>query len=251
MHLPSDGSVTYRTLGWETCGLSIAGPDARTLLERVTDADVSADAFRFMDFKALNVGLTPVWCGRVTFTGDLGYEFWMPASSQRAVFERLRAEGQDLDLKLFGLGALDSLRLDKSFGSWGREYRPIYTPFEAGLERFVKLDKGRFVGSEALEVLAGQSPERRLLTWTVETQSGFDGVDVMGDEPIWHDDDVVGWVTSGGYSHFSETSVALGYVPSELEDSSGVFEIEILGHRRAASLVDGCLWDQTGQRMRA
>ncbi|MEM7326479.1 MAG: FAD-dependent oxidoreductase, partial [Actinomycetota bacterium] len=137
-HLPADGSVHYQTLGWETCGLSIAGPKSRELLERVTGSDVSAESFRFMDFRSLDLGHIPVWCGRVTFTGDLGFEFWMPASYQRAAFDLLRREGEDLGLRLFGLNALDSLRLDKGFGSWAREYRPIYDPYEAGLDRFVK-----------------------------------------------------------------------------------------------------------------
>ena len=249
-HLPTDGSVGYRTLGWDLCGLSIAGPASRTLLERVVRDDVSNEALRFMDFRPLDLGMAPVWCGRVTFTGDLGYEFWMPASRQRAVFDLLRREGEELGLRLFGLHALDSLRLDKGFGSWAREYRPIYTPFEAGLERFVKLDDGGFVGAEALAAAEAAGPERRLLTWTVETDAGPGGADVIGDEPIWHDGEVVGWVTSGGYAHFSEASVAMGYVPAELAGSNGAFEIEILGVRRPATLVDGCLWDPDGTRMR-
>jgi dimethylglycine dehydrogenase len=255
-HLPVDGSVRYQTLGWETCGLSIAGPDSRRLLQRLTAEDVSTEAFRFMDFRPLDVGLSRVWCGRLTFTGDLGYEFWMPASGQRAVLEVVLREGADLGIRLFGLHALDSLRLDKSFGSWAREYRPIYDPFEAGLERFVKLDeaKGDFVGRSALMARAEAGPDRRLLTWTVETGSGDEGdeaVDVIGDEPIWHDDEVVGWVTSGGFSHFSEASVAMGYVPAELESEADGFEIEILGVRRRATPVKGCLWDRSGERMRA
>ena len=245
-HLPTDSSVSYRTLGWETCGLSIAGPQARTLLERVCDVDVSADAFRFMDFRPLDLGRIPTWCGRVTFTGDLGYEFWMPASYQRAAFDLLRSEGEELGLRLFGLSALNSLRLDKGFGSWAREYRPIYDPIEAGLERFVKLDKD-FIGRDALAAKDG--PERRLLTWTVET--GDPAFDVIGDEPVWHNGEVVGWVTSGGYSHHSEASVAMGYVPAALETAGGTFEIEVVGVRRPATLVDGCLWDRHGERMRS
>jgi dimethylglycine dehydrogenase len=245
-HLPADGSVQYSTLGWETAGLSIAGPESRQLLERVTGTDVSAEAFRFMDFRSLDLGHIPVWCGRVTFTGDLGYEFWMPASYQRAAFDLLQAEGADLGLRLFGLNALNSLRLDKGFGSWAREYRPIYDPFEAGLGRFVKLDKD-FIGRDALAAV--ESPERRLLTWTVET--GDPAVDVIGDEPVWHDGEVVGWVTSGGYAHHSEQSVAMGYVPAGLEQETDGFEIEIVGVRRPATLVDGCLWDRHGEAMRS
>jgi dimethylglycine dehydrogenase len=251
-HLPADGSVRYRTLGWEMCGLSIAGPNARAVLERVTDADVSADGFRFMAFEEMTIGMAPVWCGRVTFTGDLGYEFWMPARYQRHVYEQLLAAGEEFDLRLFGLHALNSLRLEKGFGSWAREYRPIYDPFEAGLDRFVRLDKP-FIGRDALVAKyddAGPGPAVRLCTWTVDTAPGRDGFDVIGDEPVWLDGEVVGWVTSGGYAHHSEVSVAMGYVPAGLADSAGTFEIEIVGERRAARLVDGCLWDPTAQRMR-
>lgn len=249
-HLPHDGSVRYRTLGWDMCGLSIAGPSSRSLLERLTGTDVSNEGFRFMDFRRLNLAMVPVWCGRISFSGDLGYEFWMPASRQRKVFELLCSHGADLGIRLFGTHALNSLRLDKGFGGWGREYRPVYTPYEAGLDRFVKLDKGPFIGAEALEAAKAQGPERRLLTWTVETDAGLAGADVIGDEPIWHDGEVVGWVTSGGYSHFSQASVAMGYVPAALEGSVGSFEIEIVGVRRNATLVQRCLWDHGGERMR-
>ncbi|MDH3678385.1 MAG: FAD-dependent oxidoreductase [Acidimicrobiia bacterium] len=251
-HLPLDGSVRYATLGFQTCGLLIAGPRSRELLARLTRTDVSADAFRFLDFTTLDVGLSRLWCGRISYTGDLGYELWMPASHQRAVYESLREAGEDLGLTLFGLGALDSLRLDKGFGSWAREYRPIYDPYEAGLDRFVKLDTD-FIGRDALASIADRGPERRLLTWTVETGSGTDddpAVDVIGDEPIWHDGRVVGWVTSGGYAHHSDCSVALGYVPAALEDADEGFEIEIVGMRRPAKPVRGCLWDPDGRRMR-
>ncbi len=251
-HLPGDGSVRCRTLGWETCGLSIAGPNARALLEKVTDADVSAHGMRFMAFREMTLGLAPVWCGRITFTGDLGYEFWMPARYQRYVLDLLLEAGEEFDLRLFGLHALNSLRLDKGFGSWAREYRPIYDPFEAALDRFVRMDKD-FVGRDALATKygdGGPGAAVSLRTWTVDTAPGRDGFDVIGDEPIWHDGEVVGWVTSGGYSHHSDVSVALGYVPAALADSTGRFEIEIVGDRREAQLVDGCLWDPDGERMR-
>ena len=248
-YLPPDGSVSYRTLGYDLCGLSIAGPAARDVLAAVTDDDVSADGFRFMAFRSMNVGWAPVWCGRVSFTGDLGYELWMPSSYQRYVFDLLMAAGAGHGIRLFGLHALNSLRLDKSFGGWAREYRPIYDPFEAGLGRFVKLEKP-FLGSNAVAAAVEAGPERRLLTWTVDTEPGRAGADVIGDEPVWYDGEVVGWVTSGGYSHFCDTSVALGYVPAELEGATGRFEIEVVGDRREARLVDGCLWDPEATRMR-
>ena len=257
-HLPEDGSVSYVTLGAEMCGLAIGGPASRALLAEVTDADVSAHGMRFMAFCEMDVGLAPVWCGRISFTGDLGYELWMPARFQRYVFDLLREAGAAHGLELFGLHALNSLRLEKGFGSWAREYRPDYDPFEAGLGRFVRMEKD-FVGRDALVAKHGETgpPGGRpatglqLRTWTVETGKGDEAVDVIGDEPVWHDGEVVGWVTSGGYAHHSEASVAMGYVPAELADSSGRFEIEIVGVRRPAKPVEGCLWDPEGNRMRS
>ena len=249
-YLPTDGSVQYRTHGWEMCGLSIAGPRSRELLGRVTNADVSADSFRFMAFRELEVGWARVWCGRVSYSGDLGYEFWMPSGMQRYVYDTLMAAGADLDVRLFGTATLNSLRLEKGFGSWAREFRPLYTPFEAGLDRFVKLDLDKkpngFIGRGALVAAKAEGPSLRLLTWAVDA----DEHDVIGDEPIWYDDEVVGWVTSGGYAHHVDTSVALGYVPAGLEAATGSFEIEIVGVRRQATLVDGCLWDTDATRMR-
>ncbi|NCG24640.1 MAG: FAD-dependent oxidoreductase [Actinobacteria bacterium] len=251
-HLPADGSVQYETLGFEMAGLSIAGPNARALLEKVTGTDVSQNGMRFMSFKELNIGLAPVWCGRVTFTGDLGYEFWMPARYQRYVYQQLLEAGEEFGLRMFGLHALNSLRLEKGFGSWAREYRPIYDPFEANLGRFIQMDKD-FIGRAALAAKyadAGPGASVALLTFTVDSDGGQDGVDVIGDEPIWHKGEVVGWVTSGGYAHHSEVSVAMGYVPAGLAESDGPFEIEIIGERKTATRVDGCIWDTNAERMR-
>jgi dimethylglycine dehydrogenase len=256
-HLPEDGSVSYQTLGAEMCGLAIAGPAARDLLAEVADADVSAHGMRFMAFGEIEVGQAPVWCGRISFTGDLGYELWMPARYQRYVFDLLRSAGETHGLVLFGLHALNSLRLEKGFGSWLREYRPDYDPFEAGLGRFARMEKD-FIGRDALAAKHGEHgpPGRvaatglRLCTWTVDVGTGPDACDVIGDEPVWHDGEVAGWVTSGGYAHHSEASVAMGYVPAELAGSPGRFEIEIVGTRREARLVTGCLWDPEGTRMR-
>ena len=252
-HLPADASVRYETLGFEMAGLSIAGPNARAVLEKLTDADVSQNGMRFMAFTEINIGLAPVWCGRVTFTGDLGYEFWMPARYQRYVYEQLLEAGEEFGMRMFGLHALNSLRLEKGFGSWAREYRPIYDPFEANLGRFIQMDKD-FIGRDALAAKYaddGPGASRALVTFTVESDAGRDGVDVIGDEPIWHDGEVVGWVTSGGYAHHSETSVAMGYVPAALAESDGPWQIEIIGDMKTATRVDGCIWDADAERMRA
>ncbi len=146
----------------------------------------------------------------------------------------------------FGARALHSLRLEKSFGNWAREYRPIYSPSEAGLDRFIDLNKGDFIGRAAALRERDAGPERRLVTLVVDAADA----DAIGDEPVWHDGQVVGWVTSGGYGHCVGKSIALAYVPASLADAANGFEVEILGERRAASLTVRPLHDPTGSRMR-
>ena len=156
--------------------------------------------------------------------------------------------GEPFGIALFGGRALNALRLEKNFGSWAREYRPIYGPFEAGLERFVDLRKNAFIGRDAALKEREAGPERRLITMVVDAGDA----DVIGDEPIWHEGAVVGWVTSGGYAHGAGKSVAQGYVPAGLaaEAGNGRFEIEILGDMRPATVQPGPLFDPEGARMR-
>jgi dimethylglycine dehydrogenase len=142
---------------------------------------------------------------------------------------------------------LHSLRLEKSFGTWAREYRPIYGPHEAGLDRFVDLKKNDFIGREAAAEERARGAARRLVTFTVDA----DGADAIGDEPVWHDGKAVGWITSGGYAHTAGQSVALGYIPAALAAANSDFEIEIIGQRRKAVRLDEPLFDPKGLRMRA
>jgi dimethylglycine dehydrogenase len=171
------------------------------------------------------------------------------------LFDRIVAVGEAHGLRLFGMRALMSLRLEKSYGTWFREYRPIYTPAEGGITRYIKLDHD-FIGRAAheAEMVAG-GPSRRLVAMVVEPDPDAPA-DVIGDEPIWHDGGVVGWVTSGGYGHHVGKSIALGYVPAALatpggaDAASGRFEIEIIGRRRPARLQPEPLFDPQGLRMR-
>jgi len=256
-HLPTDGSVSYRSLGPGLAGLSVAGPASRELLASVCDADVSAEAFGFLHVRQFDVGMVPALVGRITFTGDLGYELWTPAEYLPRLYDTLTAAGRGYGLRLFGGHALNSLRLEKSFGAWATEYRPTYHPDEAGLGRFVRPEKGDFVGRDGVLDLRSRGPAARLVTLVVDAETGPDGADVIGNEPIWHDGEVVGRVTSGGYAHCSRASVALGYVPEALAASgegghggAGGFAVEVLGVRREARLLDRCLFDPDATRMR-
>ena len=190
--------------------------------------------------------MLPARIGRISFTGELGYEIWVPADCQLALYDALVSAGADLGLAHFGARALNSLRLEKSFGNWAREYRPLYTPGEAGLDRFVDVTKPHFTGRDAVLRDRASGPARRLVTFVVDA----DDADAIGDEPVWHDGEVVGWITSGGHGHCVGKSIALGYVPAALATVASGFELEILGERRAASLAREPLLDPQGERMR-
>jgi dimethylglycine dehydrogenase len=246
-HLPKDGSVQISAHGQGLSGLSIAGPKARELLSRVTDTDVSNQNFPFMSIRNMVVGMAPVLVGRVSYTGDLGYELWMEPQYQRHVYLTLQEAGVDLGLKDFGYRALNSLRFEKNYGSWGREYRPIYTAVEAGLDRFVALNKpAGFIGKAAAQGHAEDGGKLRLIALEVAARDS----DALGDEPVFFGSKVVGWVTSGGYAHHSGKSVALAYVDKELATRDDGFEVEILGEMFAAKRLPKSLFDPEYARMR-
>jgi len=246
-HMPKDGvTITAHSAGM--VGLSVAGPQARAVLQSLTAADLSAEAFKFMDIRRLNIGMAPALVGRVSFTGDLGYEIWMKPEYQRIIYTALKQAGAAVGIRDFGLRALNALRLEKNFGGWAREYRPIYTPYEAGLGRFVALSKDAdFIGKKAAQAHKQDGGKLRLRAFTLAAKDA----DVIGDEAIWFDGAVVGWVTSGGYAHNAGQSVALGYVPKELADKDSGWQIELLGDRLTATLQPQPLFDANGSRMRS
>jgi dimethylglycine dehydrogenase len=231
----------------EWLGFAIAGPRARELFSCVCTEDVSREAFPFLAFRELEVAGLRARVGRISFTGELGYEIWVSAADELALYDALVAAGTDLGLAHFGARALNSLRFEKSFGTWAREYRPIYTPFEAGVDRFVAVDKGEFIGRSATLRDCREAPKRRLVTLVVDAADA----DALGDEPVWHDGEVVGWVTSGGYGHCVGKSIALAYVSAVAARAGVACEVEILGERRGAVVQDGALYDPSGERMRS
>ena len=246
-HLPYDGSVTVRNVSPDRIGFQIAGPNARELLSLVTREDVSNQAVPFMSVRKMEVGLCDATVQRVTYTGDLGYEIYVPAGQQIALYRALNEAGKELGLRPFGMRAMMSLRLEKSFGAWGREYRPDYTPVETGLDRFVSHNKPvSFVGKPAPAAAKAAGAKRQLCTFAVDA----DEADVWGDEPIIKDGEVVGFVTSGGYAHYSKKSVAIGFLPLSLIEQGQQVQIEILGDMRPTTLISEPLFDPDGKRMR-
>ena len=239
--------VDIEALGLSLVGLTIAGPKSRDVLAKITSEDVSHEAFKFMAVKEIDLGMIPAIVGRVSYTGDLGYEIWIRPEYQLALFHQLLEAGTEFDMRLFGGRALNALRLEKNFGSWGREFRPIYTPSECGLDRFVSYDKPvDFIGKKAAAEARGKEVHK-LRSFVVSATNA----DVIGDEPISFRGEVVGWVTSGGFAHGSDVSVAQGYVRADLADELTGWSIEVLAEHLEAQLQAQPLFDANFSRMRS
>ncbi|MCZ4266606.1 FAD-dependent oxidoreductase [Rhodobacteraceae bacterium R_SAG6] len=240
-----DEGVTVDNVSDQVNGFQIAGPKARAVLQACTRSDISD--MRFLDVRHLTVGMVECVVQRVSYTGDLGYEIYCDLPSQRALWAALWGEGQNHGMKPFGMRAMMSLRLDKFFGSWLSEFSPDYTAAETGLDRFISFKKPvDFIGRAAAEAERDAGVSRKLCAFEVDA----DDADVVAYEPIWLDGDVVGFCTSGGYSHFAQKSIALGFVPVERARDGLTVEIEILGKKHAARLITEPLFDADGARMR-
>jgi len=248
-HLPEDGSVDIYPEGLGLTGLSIAGPNARSVLQKLTRKDVSHKEFGFMSIAAMELGMVPALVGRVSYTGDLGYEIWVRPEYQRRLFEDILAAGAEFDIRLFGSRALNALRLEKNFGSWGREFRPVYYPHETGLDSFCAFDKtADFIGkSEADNARAENAGAYRLRSFVIEAKNA----DVIGDEPLFHKGEVAGFVTSGGFAHASGVSVAMGYVKADLADEEEGWTVELFAEMLEARMQKQPLFDSNASRMRS
>ena len=245
MHL-KDGVVIQNVSDRRT-GFQIAGPLARAVLVEATRADVSADAFSFMDVKRMTVGMCDCIVQRLSYTGDLGYEIYTDAMDQRALWDTLWTAGQKHGMHPFGMRAMMSLRLDKFFGSWLSEFSPDYTPAETGMDRFVAFNKeADFIGRSVAEAERQAGAKRKLVVFEVDA----DDADAVGYEPVWIDGEVKGFCTSGGYSHYAEKSIALALVDGGSLSDELEAKIEILGDMRGAKRIHQMLFDADGARMR-
>ncbi|WP_298862881.1 FAD-dependent oxidoreductase [uncultured Sulfitobacter sp.] len=237
--------VTVENISDRRTGFQIAGPKAREVLQACTLSDVSA--MKFLDVAEMTVGMTNCLVQRVSYTGDLGYEIYCDAMGQRQLWNTLWSAGQPHSITPFGMRAMMSLRLDKFFGAWLLEFGPDYTAAETGMDRFISFKKNTdFIGRAAAEQERSTGPMRKLVAFEVDATDA----DVQGYEPIWHEDSVIGFCTSGGYSHYAGKSIAQGFVPVPQATEGLAVDIEILGQMRPARLITKPLFDSDGARMR-
>jgi dimethylglycine dehydrogenase len=244
-HLPDDGSVTLANVTARYGVLTLAGPRSRELLQAVTDADCSREAFPFFRCREIEVGRAPVRALRISYVGELGFELHHPLEYQRHLDEQLRDAGEPLGLVDFGYRALDSLRLEKAYRLWGADMSQDWTPLEAGLERFVRLDKGDFIGRDALLRQRASGLERELACLVVDV----DGADPHGLEPVLAGDGPIGYVTSGGYGHVLDIALALAYLPVAHTRPGTELAVEVLGEPRPARVVSQPPYDPDNERL--
>ena len=247
-HMPADGSVHYQNRTGAMGVLVIAGPKARTLLERVSDADFSNAAFPWLTGREIVVGMAPVKALRVNFVGELGFELHHGIEYQNHIFDVLMEAGGDLGLRPFGIRAMDSLRIEKSYRMVGTELSIEYAAFESGLERFVHPNKGDFIGRDALVRWREKGFSNRFVTMEVE---GVEDADPLGNNPIYQDGSLVGRATGGNYGFRLGKSLALGMVRPDLGKPGTELSMDILGRRHPVRVIEESPYDPENQRLRA
>jgi dimethylglycine dehydrogenase len=246
-YMPRDGSVQFTPLTGAMGVLVLAGPKARQLLSRVTRADLSNEAFRWLTAQDIGVGMAPVNAMRVNFVGELGWELHHPIEYQNHIFDRLFEAGEDLGIKPFGIRAMDSMRIEKSYRMVGTELSIEYSAYESAMDRFVKADKGDFLGREALLASKENGLANQLVTLEVHD---VDDADALGNNALLRDGELVGRATGGNYGFRVGKSLALGMLKPELTEPGTAVEIEILGKTYAASVIPDSPFDPKNERLR-
>jgi len=247
LNMPEDGSVAIEDVSSSYACLGLWGPKARTILEKVTLDDVSNEGFPYMTNKRITVGDVPVLASRVTYVGELGWEFYCPMEYGLRLWDTLWEAGQPEGMVAAGYKAIDTLRLEKGYRYWSGEISPDYTPYDAGLGFAVKLDKGDFIGREALVKQKETGSKQKLCCIAISDSRTI----ALGKEPIRAGEKIISWVTAGGFGYSVGISMAYAYLPTEYAKLGTELSIEFFGTQVAAEVVKSPLWDPKGERIRS
>ena len=241
-------AVTIPNLSDQWVGFAVSGPDSRAVVSQLASTSVQHGDMGPLSVRATSVVNAPAMLARLSFTGELGYEISVPAAHQRSLWLALSEAGAPYGLQPYGLRALDSLRLEKAYGVWGAEFTPDFTAAMSGLDEFVAVDKGDFIGRNA--VIDETDPAERLVLLAIDATDA----DALGNEPVWLGDVKVGYTTSGAYGHTVRLSLAFAYVRTSALDEASAdgsgLSVHIMGERRPARILPRAPYDPDGQRMR-
>ncbi|MGH6933101.1 MAG: glycine cleavage T C-terminal barrel domain-containing protein, partial [Dongiaceae bacterium] len=239
--------VEVRDISDTVVGFSLSGPKSRVLLERITHQDVSDKALKFMGCTTLDIGPIRAKVGRLSVCGELGYEIHCHAAEHIALRRILLEAGRDLEAGEYGYNALLSLRLEKSFGIWLREFTQAYTPAMTGMDRWIDWQKPDFVGRRpALAERDGPGPKLRLVTLDIDVQ----GADASGYEPVWRNGKRVGFVTSGAWGFTVSKGLAMALVAPDCAAVGTDLSVHVVGVEKPARVIPPSPHDPTGARLR-
>ena len=246
---PNDGSVTLQKITTQMGVLVLAGPKSRDVLQKLTDTDLSNHNFKWLSGKSINVGYAQAEALRVNFVGELGWELHHPIEMQNYIFDELMRVGSEFNIKPFGIRAMDSMRIEKSYRLIPREMSIEYSALESGLDRFVKLDKAcDFVGKAGLSSWQKKGFNNTFVTLEVH---GITDADARGSEGIYKNGELIGRATSGGFGFRVNKSLALGMVLSNYAIEGAELEIEILGQRHRATVIPESAFDAENLALRS
>ena len=245
---PRDGSVFLTDMTTTNGVFIVAGPKSRELLQELADADLSNEAFPWLSGRDIPLGFCPhVRALRVNFVGSLGWELHHPIEYQLHLYHAIMAAGKKHDIGLVGMRAMDSMRLEKTYRLFGTDLNAENTILEADLGRFVRLNKGAFVGQEALVKQQEKGVPRKYCTIEIDA----DGADSFGNEPVFMNGEVVGRGTAGGYGHYVKKSLMLGYVRADAAKVGTKCQVRILGDLRPATIIAESPYDPENHALRS
>ncbi len=244
-HIPSDGSVVIEDLTEINGVINLCGPQARNVLEKVTDDDVSNAGLPFATYKNIKIAGHSVRAQRIGYVGELGWELHMPKDNMLAVYQALHGAGQAYDIANIGYRAIDTLRMEKGYLYWSTDITPDYNPYEAGLGFRVNMNKGDFIGRDALQRIKEQGVSRKLQFFTIDGDAS-----IYGSEPIMRNGKVLEVTTSANFGHSIGKPIVFGYLPLAA-CAHNDFEIEAFGEVFPATRHDGPLYDPKMERLKA
>lgn len=250
MHVDEqDGEVSIRDITQEYACLALWGPKARDVLQKVTSDDVSNQAHPYLTTKPIEINGAKVLAQRVSYAGELGWELYSPNRHAVAVWDLLIEAGKEFGMELGGYKVLDPLRLEKGFKYFTVDITPTTTPYEAGLGFCVDLNKGDFIGREALLRQKEEGITRKLCTLVLTDTDEF--VQIYGGEAVYHGNTLIARVRSGGYGFTVRKNIFYAYLPLDLAKRGGRFTVELIEGRREAEVTASVLYDPKGERLRA
>jgi len=250
MHVDeNDGEVSIRDIAQEYACLALWGPKSRDLLQKITSDDVSNEAHPYLMMKQIDVNGARVYAQRVSYAGELGWEFYIPNNRATMVWDMLVEAGNEFGMEFGGYKVLDALRLEKGYRYFTADITPSETPYEAGLGFCVHLDKGDFIGREALVKQKAEGVKRKLCTLVLTDTDEF--AQIYGGEAIYHEDKVLTRVRSGGYGFTVKKNILYAYLPTDLAKQGNRFVIDLIEGCHEAEVTASVLFDPKGERLRA